>query len=87
LPAHNTARVEPEALTRALTAIRAIRSGTAHGTEGRGGQVTFEVGGITILTSQEAFAKPLDTSGQLAPDGCLGQVNFVGCPKRSAHYR
>jgi glyoxylase-like metal-dependent hydrolase (beta-lactamase superfamily II) len=58
LPAHNTARVEPEALTRALTAIRAIRSGTAHGTEGRGGQLTFEVGGITILTSTEALAKP-----------------------------
>jgi glyoxylase-like metal-dependent hydrolase (beta-lactamase superfamily II) len=58
LPAHNTARVEPEALTRALMAIRAIRSGTAHGTEGRGGQLTFEVGGITILTSKEALAKP-----------------------------
>jgi glyoxylase-like metal-dependent hydrolase (beta-lactamase superfamily II) len=57
LPAHNTARVEPEALTRALAAIRAIRSGSAHGTEGRGGQLTFEVGGITIITSKEALAK------------------------------
>ncbi len=58
LPAHNTARVAPEALARTLTAIRAIRSGTAHGTEGRGGQLTFEVGGITILTSRDALAKP-----------------------------
>ena len=58
LPAHNTARVEPEALTRALAAIRAIRSGTAHGTEGRGDQLTFDVGGITIITSKDALAKP-----------------------------
>ena len=58
LPAHNTARVEPEALTRTLSAIRAIRAGTAHGTEGRGGQMIFEVGGITIITSKGALATP-----------------------------
>lgn len=57
LPAHNTASVPPEALTRTLAAIRALRSGSVRGKEGADGQLTFEVNGITILTSRTALAR------------------------------
>jgi glyoxylase-like metal-dependent hydrolase (beta-lactamase superfamily II) len=58
LPAHNTANVAPGQLAKTLAAIRAIRSGSAKGHESAGGQITFEVDGITVLTSKAAIAKP-----------------------------
>jgi glyoxylase-like metal-dependent hydrolase (beta-lactamase superfamily II) len=57
LPAHNTASVAPGELAKTLAAIRAIRSGAASGRAGPSGRMTFEVDGITIITSKDALAK------------------------------
>ncbi len=61
LPAHNTASVAPDKLTRTLGAIRAVRSGTVAGKAGEGGELSFEVNGIAIRTSQKALARAAAT--------------------------
>ncbi|MBI3568069.1 MAG: MBL fold metallo-hydrolase [Gemmatimonadetes bacterium] len=57
LPAHNTASADPAALGKTLAAIRAIRAGRAKPRDATAAERVYEVGGITIVTSEAALKK------------------------------
>jgi glyoxylase-like metal-dependent hydrolase (beta-lactamase superfamily II) len=51
LPAHNTAAADPGGLVKLQDVIRRIRAGSVAGTSDPEGRLTFEVDGISVLTS------------------------------------